>query len=134
MTVLLAPGRYFPEGIDIYFENVGGKMLDAVLLNLRLNARIAACGMISQYNLERPEGVHNLRHLIFKQARLEGFVVANYYHLYPKFLELVLPSIKQGKIIYVEDVAEGLESGPAALVGLFAGHNVGKQLIVVSRE
>ncbi|PON46712.1 Alcohol dehydrogenase superfamily, zinc-type [Parasponia andersonii] len=126
--------RYFPEGIDIYFENVGGKMLDAVLLNLRLHARIAVCGMISQYNLERPEGVHNLMHLILKQARMEGFVVTSYYHLYPKFLELVLPSIKQGKIVYVEDVAEGLESAPSALVGLFAGRNVGKQLVVVSRE
>uniref|UniRef100_A0A2N9F400 Enoyl reductase (ER) domain-containing protein n=1 Tax=Fagus sylvatica TaxID=28930 RepID=A0A2N9F400_FAGSY len=83
--------RYFPEGIDIYFENVGGKMLDAVLLNMRIGGRIA-------------------------------------------FLELVLPYIKEGKIIYVEDIAEGLESGPAALVGLFTGRNVGKQVVVVARE
>ncbi|KAL5577472.1 hypothetical protein UlMin_019171 [Ulmus minor] len=126
--------RYFPEGIDIYFENVGGKMLDAVLLNLRGRARIAVCGMISQYNLQQPEGVHNLTSLIFKQARMEGFLVLDYYHLYPKFLELVLPHIKEGKIVYVEDVAEGLESAPAALVGLFSGRNVGKQVVVVSRE
>ena len=65
---------------------------------------------------------------------MEGFVVSEYYHLYPKFLELVLPSIKQGKIVYVEDVAQGLESAPAALVGLFAGRNVGKQVVVVSHD
>ncbi|XP_030479811.1 2-alkenal reductase (NADP(+)-dependent) [Cannabis sativa] len=126
--------RYFPEGIDIYFENVGGKMLDAVLLNMRLNARIAVCGMISQYNLEYPEGVHNLMNLITKQARLQGFVVTNYYHLYPKFLEFILPSIKQGKIVYVEDVVQGLENAPAALVGLFLGRNVGKQIVAISHE
>ncbi|XP_050112337.1 2-alkenal reductase (NADP(+)-dependent)-like isoform X3 [Malus sylvestris] len=93
--------RYFPEGIDIYFENVGGKMLDAVLLNMRMNGRIAICGMISQYNLEQTE---------------------------------VLPAIKEGKIIYVEDVVEGLESAPGALAGLFAGRNVGKQVVLVSRD
>ncbi|KAK4566274.1 hypothetical protein RGQ29_002498 [Quercus rubra] len=126
--------RYFPEGIDIYFENVGGKMLDAVLLNMRAHGRFAVCGMISQYNLEHPEGVHNLMTVIGKQVRMEGFMVFEYYHLYPKFLELVLPHIKEGKITYVEDVAEGLESAPAALIGLFTGRNVGKQVVVVARE
>ncbi|KAM7464854.1 hypothetical protein LguiB_012416 [Lonicera macranthoides] len=126
--------RYFPNGIDIYFENVGGKMLDAVLLNMRLRGRIAVCGMISQYNLEETEGVRNLFCLVSKSIRMEGFLVFNYYHLYPKFLELVLPQIKEGKIVYVEDTAEGLESAPAALVGLFSGRNVGKQVVVVSRE
>ncbi|KAM0969100.1 hypothetical protein ACFXTH_017379 [Malus domestica] len=126
--------RYFPEGIDIYFENVGGKMLDAVLQNMRVNGRIAVCGMISQYNLDESEGCRNLMYLIFKQVRMQGFLVFNYYHLYEKFLEMVLPAIKEGKIMYVEDVVEGLESAPAALIGLFAGRNVGKQVVVVSRE
>ncbi len=126
--------RYFPEGIDIYFENVGGKMLDAVLLNMRIRGRIAVCGMISQYNLDKPEGVQNLMTLIWKRVRMEGFLVFDYFHLYPKFLELVLPYIKEGKITYVEDIAEGLENAPAALIGLFTGRNVGKQLVVVARE
>ncbi|KAG8369388.1 hypothetical protein BUALT_Bualt14G0006000 [Buddleja alternifolia] len=124
--------RYFPDGIDIYFENVGGKMLDAVLLNMRLHGRIAVCGMISQYNLEQPEGVHNLVSLISKRIRMEGFVASDYYHLYPKYLEMVLPLIKEGKITYVEDIAEGLENGPGALIGLYAGRNVGKQVVVVA--
>ncbi|XP_060218140.1 2-alkenal reductase (NADP(+)-dependent)-like isoform X7 [Lycium barbarum] len=126
--------RYFPDGIDIYFENVGGKMLDAVLLNMKLHGRIAVCGMVSQYNLEQTEGVHNLFCLITKRIRMEGFLVFDYYHLYPKYLEMIIPQIKAGKVVYVEDVAEGLESAPSALVGLFSGRNIGKQVVMVSRE
>ncbi|XP_028792586.1 2-alkenal reductase (NADP(+)-dependent) isoform X2 [Neltuma alba] len=126
--------RYFPEGIDIYFENVGGNMLDAALLNMRVHGRIAVCGLISQYNLDKHEGVHNLLNLVIKRIRMEGFLVPDHYHLYPKFIEMVIPQIKQGKIVYVEDIAQGLESGPSALVGLFSGRNVGKQLIAVAPQ
>ncbi|XP_052113115.1 2-alkenal reductase (NADP(+)-dependent) isoform X3 [Arachis duranensis] len=126
--------RYFPEGIDIYFENVGGKTLDAVLLNMRVHGRIVVCGMVSQYNLAHPEGVTNLANLIFKRICMQGFGVADYYQLYPKFLEYVMPKIKEGKIVYVEDIVEGLEKAPPALIGLFSGRNVGKQVIVLARE
>ncbi|KAI8537206.1 hypothetical protein RHMOL_Rhmol09G0007100 [Rhododendron molle] len=118
----------FPDGIDIYFENVGGKMLDAVLLNMRLHGRIPGCGMISQYNLEETEGVHNLFCLITKRVRMEGFLVFDYYPMYPKYLDMVLPLIREGKITYVEDIAEGLENAPKALIRLFSGHNIGKQV------
>ncbi|CAN1748330.1 NADPH-dependent oxidoreductase 2-alkenal reductase [Linum perenne] len=113
--------RYFPEGIDIYFENVGGKMLDAVLLNMRVRGRIAVCGMISQYNLEQGEGVHNLTSIIYKRVRIQGFASFDYFSRY-------------SKIAYVEDIAEGLENAPAALLGLFSGRNVGKQVVAVARE
>ncbi|XP_061376044.1 2-alkenal reductase (NADP(+)-dependent)-like isoform X3 [Gastrolobium bilobum] len=126
--------RYFPEGIDIYFENVGGKTLDAVLLNMRVHGRIPVCGMVSQYNLTQPEGVTNLTNLIYKRIRMQGFNVFDFFHLYPKFLEFLLPHIKEGKVVYVEDIAEDLENGPAALVGLFSGHNFGKQVLLVARE
>ncbi|XP_027334256.1 NADPH-dependent oxidoreductase 2-alkenal reductase-like isoform X2 [Abrus precatorius] len=126
--------RCFPEGIDIYFENVGGKTLDAVLLNMRVHGRIPVCGMVSQYNLTQPEGVTNLANLIFKRIRMEGFIVTDFYDLYPKFLEFLLPHIREGKVVYVEDMAEGLENGPAALAGLYRGRNVGKQVVVVARE
>ncbi|KAJ8430543.1 LOW QUALITY PROTEIN: hypothetical protein Cgig2_030210 [Carnegiea gigantea] len=126
--------RCFPEGIDIYFENVGGKMLDAVLLNMRLHNRIAVCGMISQYNLQQSEGVHNLFCLISKRIRMEGFLAFDFYHLYPKYLDWILPHIKEGKVAYVEDVTEGLESAPSALIGLFSGRNVGKQIVVIARQ
>ncbi|XVF65883.1 hypothetical protein PTKIN_Ptkin09bG0286700 [Pterospermum kingtungense] len=126
--------RYFPEGIDIYFENVGGKMLDAVIINMRVHGRIAVCGMISQYNLDQPEGVYNLMLIVYKRVRIEGFTVFDYYPQYSKFLDFVLPYIREGKIKYVEDIAEGLESGPSALVGIFSGRNVGKQVVIVARE
>ncbi|XVF37496.1 hypothetical protein REPUB_Repub20aG0013500 [Reevesia pubescens] len=126
--------RYFPEGIDIYFENVGGKMLDAVILNMRIHGRIAVSGMISQYNLHHYQGIHNLMSIVYKRVRIEGFWAADYFLQYPKFLDFVLPYIREGKIKYVEDIAEGLESGPAALIGLFSGRNVGKQVVIVARE
>ncbi|KAE9450412.1 hypothetical protein C3L33_17690, partial [Rhododendron williamsianum] len=126
--------RCLPDGIDIYFENVGGKMLDVVLLNMRLHGRIPVCGMISQYNLEEQEGAHNLFCLITKRIRMEGFTVFDYYSMYPKYLDMVLPLIREGKITYVEDIAEGLENAPAALIGLFSGRNIGKQVVLVARE
>ncbi|KAM0052644.1 putative oxidoreductase [Helianthus debilis subsp. tardiflorus] len=125
--------RYFPDGIDIYFENVGGKMLEAVLPNMRFNGRISACGMISQYN-EQGDGVRNLVHIVTKSLRMQGFIVTHYFPMYPKYMEMIMPLIKQGKICYIEDVVEGLESAPAALIGLFSGKNVGKQVVVVARE
>ncbi|KAK4751864.1 hypothetical protein SAY87_020662 [Trapa incisa] len=81
--------RYFPEGIDIYFDNVGGKMLDAVLFNMRMHGRIAVCGMISQYNLQQPEGVHNLVQMVVRQIHMVGFLVHDYFQLYPKYLNLI---------------------------------------------
>ncbi|KAL8161637.1 hypothetical protein V2J09_013126 [Rumex salicifolius] len=126
--------RLFPEGIDIYFENVGGKMLEAVLPNMRLKGRIAACGMISQYNLEEPEGTRNLFHFISKRLRMEGFIVWDHYSKYEEYLQMILPHIKEGKVTYIEDVAHGLENAPAALIGIFKGLNVGKQLVLVAHH
>ncbi|RXH74206.1 hypothetical protein DVH24_028927 [Malus domestica] len=87
-------------------------MFDVVLMNKRLHGRIAVCGMISQYNFEEHEGVQNLMHLIYKRIRIEGFFVLDFCHLYPKFLDLVVPYIQENKITYVEDITQGLENGP----------------------
>uniref|UniRef100_A0A0D9XXX6 Enoyl reductase (ER) domain-containing protein n=1 Tax=Leersia perrieri TaxID=77586 RepID=A0A0D9XXX6_9ORYZ len=126
--------RCFPVGIDIYFENVGGAMLDAVLPNMRLGGRIATCGMISQYNLEQPEGVGNLFYIVAKRLRMEGFMVFDYYDRYCKFEKEMAGYLKEGKVTYIEDIAEGLDAAPAALIKLYTGHNVGKQLVAVTRE
>lgn len=127
--------RYFPQGIDIYFENVGGKTLDAVLVNMRYHGRIAACGMISQYNLglQELEGVKNLMQLVLKRITLKGFNVTDYFHLYDDYLDFVLPYIRQGKIVYKQDIAQGhLDAAPSLLIGLFSGRNLGKQLLHLS--
>ncbi|CAA3019595.1 2-alkenal reductase (NADP(+)-dependent) [Olea europaea var. sylvestris] len=126
--------RYFTNGIDIYFDNVGGSMLDAVLLNMRDHGRIAVCGMVSQQKLSQTQGIYNLFNLVIKRITMQGFLQSDYLHLFPQFLENVVRFYKQGKIVYLEDVNEGLESGPVSLAGLFSGKNVGKQVICVARE
>ncbi|CAH9080580.1 unnamed protein product [Cuscuta epithymum] len=122
--------RYFPEGIDVYFDNVGGPMLDATLLNMRIHGRIAVCGVVSQQSATYAH--HNLANLITKRVTMEGFLQSDYLHLFPRFLEDVKRLYKQRKIVYVEDMNVGLESAPAAFVGLFSGKNVGKQVIRVA--
>lgn len=123
--------RYFPQGIDIYFDNVGGAMLDAALLNMRIHGRIAVCGMVSQSSISDPNGIHNLFCLISKRIKMEGFLQSDFLHKFPLFLEHVTEKYKQGKIVYIEDMNEGLETASAAFVGLFSGKNVGKQVIRV---
>lgn len=118
----------------MYFENVGGVMLDAVLLNMRVHGRIAVCGQVSQYNLQRPDGAPDLFQLVAKSIRMEGFLVSSYRSEYNRFEEQMARYLKEGKVVYVEDIAEGIEAAPAALVGLFSGRNVGKQVVAVARE
>ena len=101
---------------------------------MRVHGRIPVCGMVSQCGLTQPEGITNLAPLIYKRICMQGFSVRDFYHLYPKFLEFVLLHIRERKIVYLEDIAEGLENGPAALVGLFSARNVGKQVLVVAPE
>eukprot|EP01018_Ginkgo_biloba_P011402 Gb_28524 [translate_table: standard] len=126
--------RYFPNGIDIYFENVGGDMLEAVLENMNVHGRIAVCGMISQYNIEESTGIKNLVNLVLKRIRMEGFIEGDYLHMYPQFVEKIRSYLKEGKIIYIEDIVEGLENAPSALVGLFQGKNIGKQVVHLCNE
>ncbi|CAA7017995.1 unnamed protein product [Microthlaspi erraticum] len=130
--------RYFPEGINIYFDNVGGTMLDAVLLNMKVRGRIALCGMVSLQSLSSSssssQGINNLYNAIPKRVRLEGFLQSDYLHVFPQFLEHVKGYYKEKKIVYVEDMCEGLEQAPGALVGLFSGKNIGKQIVQVAEE
>nr|KYP76421.1 putative NADP-dependent oxidoreductase P2 [Cajanus cajan] len=123
--------RHFPDGIDLYFDQVGGKMLDAVMLNMKVHGCITISGMISQYNVPELEVLSNLMHIVWKRLSIKGFTHRDHHHLYPKLMETVLPYIREKKIVYVEDVVQGLEKGPAALVGLFSGSNFGKQVVKV---
>lgn len=133
-VLFLIVDRYFPNGIDIYFDNVGGDMLEAALVNMRRLGRIVVAGMISQYELDEPQGIKNLVNIVYKQIKVDAFTVYDYYHLYPKFLDTILPYVREGKITYVEDIANGIESGPAALEAMFTGKSSGKQVVLLAHE
>lgn len=117
-----------PNGIDVYFENVGGDHLDAALPLMNQRGRIPVCGMISTYNGDLA-GVRNLRSIIYSRVRMEGFVASDFPHLRPAFLEQMTGWLKSGQIKYQETVLEGFERAPEGLIGLFEGRNTGKMLI-----
>jgi NADPH-dependent curcumin reductase CurA len=121
-----------PSGVDVYFENVGGDVLAAVLRCLNRGARIPLCGLISEYNAtENPAGP-NLRPLLVNRAMIRGFIVSDHADRTPAFLKEVVPLVRAGRIKYREDVVDGLDAAPGALIGLFEGRNFGKMLVRVS--
>jgi NADPH-dependent curcumin reductase CurA len=119
-----------PKGIDVYFENVGGVHLEAAINSARPFARMALCGMISQYNeTGKPVGPSNIIQAVGKSLRLEGFIVSNHYDLYPQFVSDMSEWIKAGKLTWKETVETGVENAPSAFIKLFAGENMGKMLV-----
>jgi len=123
-----------PKGVDIYFENVGGKVFAAVLRTLNLGARIPLCGMISEYNATADPGGPNLRALLVNRAMIKGFIVSDHPDRAPAFLKECAPLVKDGRLRYREDIVDGLDTAPAALIGLFEGKNFGKMLVRVSPD
>ena len=123
------------EGIDLYFDNVGGPTLEAALSALRVRGRVVACGAISQYNATEPApGPRNLFLAVTKRLRIEGFIVSDHFDRLPAFLAEVGPWVQDGSVRYRETVVEGIENAPAAFIGLLAGENVGKMLVRVGPE
>jgi len=122
-----------PDGVDAYFDNVGGPITDAVFTQLNVDARVAVCGQISQYNAEEiPTGPRKLRHLIASRATVEGFLVSDFAPRFEQATRRLAGWVNDGEIEYRETVTEGLESAPEAFLGLFDGENIGKQLVKVS--
>ncbi|MCG7577097.1 MULTISPECIES: NADP-dependent oxidoreductase [unclassified Halomonas] len=122
-----------PNGIDVYYENVGGICLEAALSQLNEGARIAVCGMIDSYNAETPTpGPSNLSQLVVRKAKMQGFIVADHWSSYRYFLNEVAPQVADGKLDYKETIKEGLESTPDAFLALFEGGNTGKMLVKLS--
>ncbi|PVZ72065.1 NADP-dependent oxidoreductase [Pelagibaculum spongiae] len=128
------------EGIDVYFENVGGKVFDAVLPLLNPKARIPLCGLISQYNAsELPAGPDRLGllmgNLLVKKIKMQGFIVFDDYgHRYNEFMQAMVAWLQQGKIQFREDIVDGLEKSPEAFIGLLEGKNFGKLVVQVGAE
>lgn len=122
-----------PNGIDIYFDNVGGPILDAALSLINTKARIPICGMISEYNLEKPQLVARpTRQLLIKCARMEGFLVFQWLDQYPEGIAQMAQWLQQGKVKYKEDITQGLENAPQTFINLLSGKNFGKCMIQVS--
>jgi len=123
-----------PDGIDIYFENVGGKVFEAVLPLMNTFGRIPVCGMIAGYNqVGVPEGPDRLpalwRTVLVKHLSINGFIISNHFDRLPAFLAEIGPKVAKGDIAYLEDIAEGLENAPAAFMSLLQGGNRGKQIV-----
>ncbi|MCM2317532.1 MAG: NADP-dependent oxidoreductase [Thermoanaerobaculia bacterium] len=122
-----------PAGIDIFFDNVGGAIGDAVIRLINVRARIAVCGQSARYDLNTPEvGPRWLIQLFVKQARAEGFLVSSYLDRFPEARQQLATWLKAGRLKYREDVAQGLESAPQAFIELLQGRNEGKRLVQLS--
>lgn len=119
-----------PDGINVYFDNVGGEILDAALANLALRGRVVLCGGISTYNDESPApGPRNYLNLLVQRARMEGFIVFDFAQRYAEAREKIGAWIQEGKLVHEEDVQTGFDSIPRTFLRLFSGQNLGKQLL-----
>jgi NADPH-dependent curcumin reductase CurA len=118
-----------PKGVDIYFDNVGGPTLDALLGRMRLFSRIVVCGLISEYNATEPYGVKRIRSILVNRIRMQGMIVFDWKDRYPEAVAGLAAHLAAGRLKYRESVAEGLENAPAAFMGLLKGENFGKQLV-----
>lgn len=129
-----------PHGIDVYFENVGGKVLDAVLPLLNANGRVPLCGLVSQYNATKlPDGPDRMQWLmgliLRKKLKVQGFIIFDDFgHLYPEFAKEMGAWLESGKITYREEIIDGLENAPEAFIGLLTGENFGKRVIRVGHN
>lgn len=124
-----------PDGIDVDFENVGGHIFDCVLRLINFKARIALCGLISQYNAAEPvPGPYALGNILVQRARLEGFIITDYHARYGEAMAQLGQWLQEGKLTYKVDVLDGLENTLAGVRRLFSGANTGKQIIKVSDE
>jgi NADPH:quinone reductase len=122
-----------PTGIDVYFDNVGGPITDAVMQLINTKARVAVCGQISQYNSDQPEmGPRWLHQLVVKQAKVEGFLVFQYADRYDEALKQLTTWLREGRLKHHEDIMNGLENAPKAFIRMLEGENVGKQLVKIS--
>jgi NADPH-dependent curcumin reductase CurA len=118
-----------PDGIDVYFDNVGGDHLDAAFALARQNARFAICGMIENYNDSTPPSFRFIMRVIAMRIRLKGFIVFDYFPRMAEFYRDMGPWVANGTVKSRETVVEGLEKMPDAFLGLFEGANVGKMLV-----
>lgn len=127
--------KAFPNMIDVHFENTGGPMFEAALMNMNFMGRIALCGLISDYNRkleDMPAGPRGLFTLIGRNVLMQGFIVSNYPDHCAKWIEVAVPWLMEGKLKYRETVSEGIENAPSAFMGMLKGQNFGKQIVKIA--
>lgn len=122
-----------PDGVDVFFDNVGGELFDAVFANINRRGRVAICGQIAEYNADNPPtGPRPMHNLIKKSARMEGFVVFDFSDEFDEAKKQIAEWYNDGQMLYKENLIEGFENIPSAFIGLFKGENIGKQMVKVS--
>lgn len=129
-----ALAEHCPGGIDVYFDNVGGETLEAVLAHVNRAARIAVCGMISRYEATEDRGIRNLASVLSSQLTMTGFSIYDHVHRLPWFVPRMAQWLHDGSIVYDEDVIEGIDALPDAFLGMLAGDNIGKRLVQVGPD
>jgi hypothetical protein len=122
-------GRACPRGVDVYFDNVGGPVLDAVLPLMNLASRLIVCGSIADYNAASPYGVKSWRSILVNRIRVQGMIVFDWRDRYGEALEVLIRYYAQGRLKTRESVLEGLERAPQGLIAMMKGQNFGKQLV-----
>ena len=118
-----------PGGVDVYFDNVGGPILDTVLPLLNNFSRVPVCGLVSQYNATEPYGVKNLREIFNRRVTMRGFVLSDHKDLWPQATRELTEAYAAGRLHYRETITDGLENAPQAFIDMLAGANIGKQLV-----
>lgn len=127
--LVAAIGQAAPKGVDIYFDNVGGTMLDAAIINMAMGGRIVVSGQVSEYNRETPVGIRQTTPFITHRLRMQGLVVYDYRKDFVTAQAAMAQMIRDGALRYTEDISDGIERAPAAYQALFAGANFGRRLI-----
>ncbi|KAF5817179.1 putative 2-alkenal reductase (NAD(P)(+)) [Helianthus annuus] len=127
--------RYFPDGIDIYFDNVGGEMLEAVVANMNAFGRIAACGVLSGYTNSKKHIALSMVDVVYKRIMIHGFLATDFTsNDFNDFMSVTKDYVRAGKLSVPEDISFGIETIPSAFVGLFRGDNVGKKIVQIAKE
>lgn len=123
-----------PDGIDIYFDNVGGATLEAALRHANVAARFPVCGMISAYNEVGDPGIKGLQAVLSKRITMTGFIIYDHVHKLAAYQARVAPWLRSGELVFHEDIVQGIANAPAALIGMMKGEAIGKRLVQVSAE
>ena len=123
-----------PEGIDVYFDNVGGSTLEAALRHANVAARFPVCGMISAYNQVDDAGIKGLQAVLAKRITMTGFIIYDHVHKLAAYQARVAPWLRSGELVFHEDIVSGIEHAPAALIGMMKGEAIGKRLVQVAAE